>query len=177
MVFEDTDKGTFSPGTLIQRQYGYRDDNGKGYLVGGDMMQNRCIVLGVKYADGTSWTNSSLPALSEKGIPFTAGDPDLNAPVTVTGCDGHSGDTWHVAYQNASPKPIVASDFALIMHDRIDEAARDLHNLAPGQGNFVVFELADGDNVFHPQCIPLRVNYADGTVWMNPLFAPPAGSK
>lgn len=110
--------------------------------------------------------------ITEKGVPFTVGDSDPNALVTVTGCDGHSGDTWHVTYQNASSKPNVAADFALIMHDRIDAAARDLHNLGPGDGNFVRFELGGADNVFHPQCIPLRVNFADGTVWMNRLFAP-----
>jgi hypothetical protein len=173
------DKGTFSPGTLIQREYDY-DPSGrsgtKGYFVGDDMMRNRCIILGVKYADGTAWTNPSPPALSATGIPFTMpADPDPNAPVTITNCDGTSFSDWRVSYQNSSSKPITAADFALVMHGRIDAAARDLHNLRPGDGNTAHFPLDGDDKVYHPQCIPLRVNYADGTVWYNPLFAP-AGS-
>lgn len=173
LVFEDNDKGTFSPGTLIEREYSdYPAGWGKGYVVADDMMQNRCIVLGVKYADGTSWTNPAAPQVSKNGVPFTvASDPDPSAPVTITGCDGKSGSEWHVNYQNSSAKPIVASDFALIMHGKIDAAARNLHSLAPGDGTTARFGLYD-NNVYHPQCIPLRVNYADGTVWYNPLFAP-----
>lgn len=170
--FEDDDKGTFSPGTLIERQYGYGDNNAKGDYIEDDMLRSRCIVLGVKYADGTAWTNPSAPPFSKKGILFAVPtDPDPNAPVTITGCDGKSGSDWHVDYQNASTKPIVAADFALIMHGKIDAAGRDWHNLAPGSGSTAHFGL-DDDNVYHPACIPLRVNYADGTVWYNPLFAP-----
>ena len=173
LVFETTDKGTFSPGTLIEHEYyDAPGGSGKGYFVADDMMQNRCIVLGVKYADGTSWANPSAPQLSKDGVPFAdAPDPGPNAPVTITGCDGKSSSDWHVDYQNSSTKPIVATDFALIMHGKIDDAARDLHNLAPGDGSTARFVLYD-NNVFHPACIPLRVNYADGTVWYNPLFAP-----
>lgn len=175
MVFQAVDKGTFSPGTLIQREYDY-DPTGrsgaKGYFVGDDMMQNRCIVLGVQYADGTAWTNPSAPPLSEKGIPFTVTDPDPNAPIAISNCDGSSGDNWRVSYGNKSSKPIVAADFALIMHGRIDAAARDLHDISPEDGNNARFPLDGDDKVFHPQCIPLRVNFADGTVWYNPLFAP-----
>lgn len=172
LVYTDADKGTFSPGTLIQRKYGYYDNNGKGYFVADDMMQNRCVVLGVTYADGTTWKNTSAPPLSEKGIPFTVTDADPNAPVTITGCDGSSGGSWHVDYQNSSKKFIVAADFAFIMHGRIDAAGRELHGLSPGDGSTARFGLVD--DVYHPQCIPLRVTYADGTEWYNPLFAPAA---
>lgn len=173
LVYELRNKGTFTPGVLIQRGYG--SVGGKGNAVGDDVMHTGCIVLAVRYADGTSWKNPSIPPLSLKGVPLTV-DPDAQAPVTVTGCDASSANAydpngqWRMSYENSSSKPIVAADFALVMHGYIQAVARDLHNLGPGGTSSPRFLQWD-PHVYHPKCVPLRVSYADGTQWENPLFA------
>ncbi len=171
LVYELETKGTFTPGVLVQRGYGSL--GGKGNVVSDDMMHTTCVVLAVHYVDGSSWSNPSPPARSLKGIPFTV-DPTAAAPVKIERCDASSATAdyngnWRLSYQNTSSKPIVAADFAIVMHGVINAAARDLHDLSPGDSSSPHFLLWD-PKVFHPQCIPLRVNFADGTKWENPLF-------
>ena len=157
------DKGTFSPGALIRREYGY----GAVDLLGDDMMRNRCIVLAVHYSDGAKWINPSPPPKAFKGIPFTVTPGGASAPLSILSCrtssstSDYNGD-WYVGYRNTSSKPMVSADFAIVMHGIIEAAAQDLHNLAPGDANTARF-LLDDPHVFHPKCVPLRATYADGS--------------
>ena len=172
LVARFREKGTFSPGTLIRREFGY---GSMGNVLGDDMMRNRCIVLGVHYLSGATWSNPSPPPQALKGIPFTVTPEDSLAPLTILGCRASSSSSdyngdWSVTYRNTSSKPMVSADFAIVMHGVIEAAAQDLHNLAPGDGNTTRF-LLDDPHVYHPRCVPLRATYADGSTWINPLFA------
>ena len=148
LVFELDTTGRFMSGVVIQRGYG---SGGKGSVVADDVMHTHCIVLGVRYADGTSWKSASSPPLSLKGVPFTV-NPSTMAPVTDTRCNASSatGDDpnaeWVLSYTNASSKQMISADFA-----------RDLHRLAPGQGSSPRFYQWD-PHVYHPKCAPLRID-------------------
>ncbi len=184
LVWTVTEKGPFSKGTVLHKSWdllgtrGDRNQTERGMAIDSDMLQNRCTVLSITYADGTSWQNPSTPPASPTAIPFDPPSPAPDAPLTVTGCNGSStsyygaGD-WRVDYQNTSQKPSIAADFALVMHGHLIATARDVHNLSPGDGTRGTFPLGD-PNFIHPVCIPIRMDFADGTEWVNPLFAPPS---
>lgn len=179
LAFKDTDSGTFTSGTLIERSWGDdlapKSQKTEGDPVLTDLLQERCVVLGVTYADGTSWKNPSPPPESLKGLNLDPPSPGPNDPLTVSGCDGSSlsrGGDWHVDYQNVAQKPSVAADLALFMHGHLVAIDRDLHNLDPGSGTTGRFPLGEPD-FFHPICVPVSVDFADGTSWTNPAFVLP----
>ena len=178
VVWTDTDSGTFTPGKLFERGWG-SDVAPKSQVLAGqavmtDLLQEYCVVLGVTYADGTSWKKPSPPPMSLDGITFDPPMPGPNDPVTISGCDGSSSNyygngSWRVNYQNVSQKPIVATDLALFMHGSLMAIDRDLHNLAPADGTQVTFPMWD-PKFFHPSCVPVSVEFADGTTWVNHAF-------
>ena len=146
----------------------------RGHAVLTDLLHGYCVVLGVTYADGTSWKTPSPPPMSLKGITIDPPMPGLQDPVTLSGCDGSSADyygsgSWRVDYNNASQKAIVATDLALFMHGSLMAIDRDLHDLAPGDGSRARFPLWDR-KFFQPTCVPVSVEFADGTMWLNPAF-------
>jgi hypothetical protein len=178
VVWTDSDNGTFAPGKLIERGWD-ADVAPKSQVLAGkavltDLLQGYCVVLGVTYADGTSWENPSPPPMSLGGITIDPPMPSPQDPVTISGCDGSSANyygsgSWRVDYNNASQKAIVATDLALFMHGSLMAIDRDLHNLAPGDGSRARFPMWD-PKFFQPTCVPVSVEFADGTTWLNPAF-------
>jgi hypothetical protein len=73
-----------------------------------------------------------------------------------------------IDFQNVSPKPISAVEFGLVKDGKLITTVRDVGMFAP---NAVIMHAygtnyALGDDV-NASCVPLRVQYADGTTWMS----------
>jgi hypothetical protein len=116
-------------------------------------------------------------------------DP-MGQAVTVNGCAAsppHNAQTWlnvfgsnvhepampamlMIDFQNASSKPISSVDFGFVQNGRVVTTVRDVGMFAP---NAVIMH-AYGLDYTVPNasgtCVPLRIQYADGSSWMNPTM-------
>jgi hypothetical protein len=76
-----------------------------------------------------------------------------------------------VDYANESARPVTAVDFGLIKDGKLVAMVRDTGTIAPNariMHAFGIDERAIPDRITASSCLPLRVQYADGTSWMNP---------
>ncbi|HTC31589.1 MAG TPA: hypothetical protein VK702_12760 [Candidatus Acidoferrum sp.] len=76
-----------------------------------------------------------------------------------------------IDFQNNSNKPIESIEFAYLQDNKVNAVVRDVGTFAPGSVIMHAFTF-DGVSVFNADsamsCVPLRVRYADGTMWNNP---------
>ena len=80
-----------------------------------------------------------------------------------------------IHYKNISTKVMDAIEFGLIANGRLVAEVRDVGTFSPGAEIKHKFGLSP--NVFPiqtslPQCVPLRITFADGTKWRNPRLPP-----
>jgi hypothetical protein len=76
-----------------------------------------------------------------------------------------------VDFANESANPITAVDFGLVKDGKLVATVRDTGTFAPKarvMHAFGIEETAIPDQITASSCLPLRVQYADGTSWMNP---------
>ena len=159
MLVKKDDAGTFSPGIEI-----VRESSGNN-IVPNDALQPACVVLSATFADGTSWTNPSSPAALASWPPIS---PDASASgghITITGCDSSRAH-----YRNDGPLATRAVDIALIEDGHIVRTLRDAHDLAPQDELTSGFFAQNEIKIKDEKCVPIRVDYADGTEWINPAL-------
>ncbi|MGA7569839.1 MAG: hypothetical protein WBG27_00460 [Candidatus Aquilonibacter sp.] len=76
-----------------------------------------------------------------------------------------------IDFQNNSNKPIESIEFAYLQGTKVNAVVRDVGTFAPGAVIMHAFSF-DDKGAFNMDsamsCIPLRVRYADGTMWNNP---------
>ncbi|HTX56129.1 MAG TPA: hypothetical protein VMD47_03410 [Candidatus Acidoferrales bacterium] len=76
-----------------------------------------------------------------------------------------------IDYQNNSNKPIQSVEFAYLQGNKVNAVVQDTGTFAPGAVIMHAFSF-DDMGVFNVDsamsCVPLRVRYADGTMWSNP---------
>ncbi len=76
-----------------------------------------------------------------------------------------------IDFQNNSNKPIESIEFAYLQGNKVNAVVRDVGTFAPGAVIMHAFTF-DGISAFNMDsamsCVPLRVRYADGTMWNNP---------
>lgn len=155
LVWRQSDAGTFSPGIDIIRTY-----SAESGVVPNDLMHQRCLVLSATFADGTSWSNPDAP-VAAAWPPLPAGAATAKAPISVTVCN--VGDAY---YRNDGTKVVKAADIALVSGGNIVRTLHNLHTLAPGEGIKSSFYTNLKDRLKDWTCVPLRVNFADGTEWL-----------
>jgi hypothetical protein len=159
LLAQKEDAGTFSPGTEIVREL-YQNN-----AVPSDVLKQRCIVLSAKLADGTTWTNPSAPQSMQ--WPLIAPNTALaGGQITITSCD--SGKAH---YRNEGPLAVTAVDIALLEDGQIVRTLRDVHALASHGELTSRFFANNIIKIKNEACVPLRVQYADGTEWLNPALA------
>jgi hypothetical protein len=74
-----------------------------------------------------------------------------------------------IDFQNASNKPIATVEFGYVRNGRIVAMVRDTGTFAPNAAITHGYGLSDtaGEIAMGGTCVPLRVQYADGSTWMN----------
>jgi len=76
-----------------------------------------------------------------------------------------------IDFQNNSNKPIDSIEFAYLQDNKVHAVVRDVGTFAPGSVIMHAFTF-NGMGAFNVDsamsCVPLRVRYADGTMWSNP---------
>ena len=82
-----------------------------------------------------------------------------------------SDPTLNIDYSNATSSVMSRIEFGLLANGRLVAEVRDVGTFSPGAEIKHSFGLSR--NVFPlrtglPRCIPLRITFADGTVWRNP---------
>lgn len=80
-----------------------------------------------------------------------------------------------IHYKNISPKTMQSVEFGLIANGMLKAEVRDVGTFTTGAEIKHKFGLSP--NVFPigtglPQCVPLRITFADGTKWRNPRLPP-----
>lgn len=81
----------------------------------------------------------------------------------------------HIDYVNVSPKTMHSIEFGLVANGILKAEVRDVGTFSNGAEIKHTFGLSP--NVFPigtglPQCVPLRINFADGSKWRNPTLPP-----
>ncbi|MEO9263141.1 MAG: hypothetical protein ABI282_03550 [Candidatus Baltobacteraceae bacterium] len=89
------------------------------------------------------------------------------APVTATQSSGR----LYLDYTNTSDRVIKEIEFGLVARAHVIAEIRDVGTFSPGIE--IKKEFGLDRNVFPigtglPQCVPLRLTWADGTTWLNP---------
>lgn len=159
MVAQKDDSGTFAPGIEIVRELQPRSG-----IVPNDVMNQRCIVLSATLADGTMWKNPS-PPVSAAWPPFAADAAPTAGQITITGCD-----SGRVHYRNDGPLQVTAVDIGLLEDGKVVRTFRNVHTLtAPDETAYGFYQQND-IKIKDERCVPLRVDYADGTEWVNPAL-------
>jgi hypothetical protein len=101
--------------------------------------------------------------------PDAYGGSIYQAPVTTA--DPQLG----IDYTNISAKPMHTIEFGLIANQRLIAEVKDVGSFSPGAE--IKHKFAVSPNIFPiqtalPQCVPLRITFADGTKWRNPRLPP-----
>jgi hypothetical protein len=178
LVWHKVDVGMFSPNVPILHVFEQRN----GGIIGSDMMHQRCVVLGVTYADGSTWTNPS-PPVAASWPPIDATAKAAGGGLNVTGCIVRkprsgipilAGRDWDVTYVNDGALKVIAVAFALVSNGSIVGAGQQVENVDPGSQHGNRFFAPTTDDVPDPMCVPIRVDYADGTEWLNPSIPAPS---
>jgi hypothetical protein len=76
-----------------------------------------------------------------------------------------------IDFANASSAPISSVEFGLVADDRLLAVVRDMGSFAPNVRIMHAYGIADAavpPAGARPECVPLRVRYADGITWVNP---------
>lgn len=76
-----------------------------------------------------------------------------------------------IHYTNISDKPMRSIEFGLVAKGNLVAEVRDVGTFSPGAE--IKHRFGISENVFPigtglPQCVPLRIAFADGTTWTNP---------
>ncbi|HET9030090.1 MAG TPA: hypothetical protein VFN49_07935, partial [Candidatus Aquilonibacter sp.] len=158
LIAKKDDAGTFSPGIEIVRDFA------ASQIVPNDVLGQRCVVLSAAFADGTTWKNPS-PLPTASWIPFAPTGPS-GGQITITSCDSSK-----VHYRNDGPLTTSAVDIGLIEGGSLVRSLRDVHTLGP-QDELTSFFFAIKTQIAikDEACVPLRVQYADGSQWVNPAL-------
>jgi hypothetical protein len=80
-----------------------------------------------------------------------------------------------IHYKNIAQKMMTAIEFGLIANGVLVDEVRDVGTFSPHAE--IKHRFAISPNVFPirtglPQCVPLRITFADGTKWRNPTLPP-----
>jgi hypothetical protein len=80
-----------------------------------------------------------------------------------------------IHYTNISSRPMTSIEFGLIANGHLVAEVRDVGTFSPGAE--IKHKFGISPNVFPlqtglPQCVPLRITFADGTKWRNPRLPP-----
>jgi hypothetical protein len=80
-----------------------------------------------------------------------------------------------IDYRNITPKTMHSIEFGLIANGRLVAEVKDVGTFT--QNAEIKHTFALNPNVFPlqtglPQCVPLRIIFADGTKWRNPMLPP-----
>ncbi|MBV8164771.1 MAG: hypothetical protein JOZ91_10945 [Candidatus Eremiobacteraeota bacterium] len=96
---------------------------------------------------------------------FTAYQPPVTTTMPQLGID----------YVNISHKTMSEIEFGLVANGRLVAEVRDVGTFSPGAE--IKHKFGVSANIFPlqtglPQCVPLRIAFADGTHWRNPALPP-----
>lgn len=165
IVYQDKFVHTFAPGEVNQRD-GYSETG----ILPSDLMQQKCVVLATTYEDGTTWTNPAPPP-SAKWPPIASTATSTGGQLTLDGCDSYAwGGAGAVHVTNTGPLDVKAWDIAFVVNGSIIRTLRELHTLKAQEDiTSHGYTLTKG-NSHDAICVPLRVDYADGSQWVNPLI-------
>jgi len=113
------------------------------------------------YVNGWGYRGGYWPdayGVSYYQAPVTTADPQLG-----------------IHYKNISHKTMSSIEFGLVVNSVLRAEVKDVGTFSPGAEIKHKFGL--NPNVFPiqsalPQCIPLRITFADGTHWRNPALPP-----
>lgn len=80
-----------------------------------------------------------------------------------------------IHYMNVSSKPMTTIEFGLVANGILKAEVRDVGTFSPNAE--IKHKFGISPNVFPigtglPQCVPLRITFADGTHWRNPALPP-----
>jgi hypothetical protein len=80
-----------------------------------------------------------------------------------------------IHYTNISDRPMTSIEFGLVAKGNLVAEVRDVGTFSPGAE--IRHRFGISENVFPigtglPQCVPLRIAFADGTMWTNPRLPP-----
>lgn len=80
-----------------------------------------------------------------------------------------------IHYKNISPKTMHQIEFGLVANGILKAEVRDVGTFSSGV--HIKHRFGISANVFPigtglPQCVPLRITFADGTTWRNPALPP-----
>lgn len=164
VVFQKEEEHTFAPGELNTR-----DEYGEG-VIPSDLMHQKCIVLNATYGDGTTWTNPSPPPTA-KWPPIAASATSTGGQLTLTDCDSFANaGTGSVHIANSGPLDVKAWDIAFVVNGNIIRTLQEIHTLKPQDELTSRGYTITKGNSHDAVCVPLRVQYTDGTQWINPLL-------
>jgi hypothetical protein len=83
----------------------------------------------------------------------------------------HESPTLSIDFVNSTSKSMKTIDFGLVARGALVAEVRDVGEFSPGTK--IKHEFGLDPNVFPlgtglPQCVPLRIEFADGSSWQNP---------
>jgi hypothetical protein len=86
---------------------------------------------------------------------------------------GRVRPTLSIAYTNVTQQTMQQIEFGLVANGNLVAEVRDVGTFSPGAN--IEHEFGLSPNVFPlrtglPRCLPLRITYANGRVWRNPLL-------
>jgi len=168
IVSRFTNEGKYSPGIDIVSSW-----TAGNAAVPSEILPRRCVVLSVAYANGPAWKDLAPPPTAHGAPPFDD-DPATTAPVTMTHCrashvEGRYSAEVGFAYINDAKLVATRVDFGLVENGGIVGIFSNAGSFAPGIEIRHTSYLDDSLSYTSPSCVPLRVRYADGSVWNRPL--------
>lgn len=164
LVWQHTARGTFSPGVVVEPQW-----EPARHVIVSDALPSTCVVLGVTYADGTSWKAPYVP--KESPGPPVGASASVLPELTIESCrlrpitEPMFFPNWTVGFRNSGSRRMDLVEFALVSSGTIVAVATVRGQFDPGIVITKELWLYERDELANQACIPLRIRYADGTEW------------
>jgi hypothetical protein len=79
----------------------------------------------------------------------------------------HGKDFLGISFTNTTSKTISLVDFGFVVNGKLATEVRDAGSFAPGVAIMHDFNIPNDAYAASGHCVPLQVEFADGTIWKN----------